>query len=1383
MLTIPQAVNSSFVVAAGLAQASMGATSSALAASFCAVCGCSLRASSLAGGGATGSSASLASAAGGAAASTLSASGAGTGQVGSNASGAVVKSIGGSATRSSAANAGFASQGAEMAAEWLVDAAEGTYELTVEIAGYSFRQTVVVDRTPPKVSGNATLSSNRIRQADSNAAMTSPTSGQAVVLQLAFSEPVPGFDPRVALLVSGAVITEWMASPDNTSFWVLALSTLGPAPPSSAPTPASGPGAAARSGSSSSDIGDNATAAGANSTAPAVAAQPAVQFVLPAGSYYDAARNPGYNDLVISVPLVVEETLPPTVSAALAKTTQGAAAVVPVAITSTSLAAAASSSFAQVIRAKGSMLQGSFHLQMLTMTMYLASPGIGSEYAKYATEFRYAILGVKGQLGPVDNALPSNEQAVSAGDQARAAAGDLWPANASLPFTATPPPPSPASASFTAEELNAPTIGSEPLRVDAAAAAARRRTLQQLLQGNNATAAAPPPPPPLPPPFSTSAQDIVYCLVIATILLAAVAALRLAAALAYRRFVSEEPHAFLAFPRVEMTVLGLVLVALAFYCSLAFGGTNAASRLVASLVTGLLVVPYGVFLWWLVIARAWMVPEYSDVTKLTTSEYASPRGSVFEPVQAVEGAVQGRGELQNAVGSSQTDLQQPQQQGKPSSPPCSPLPTATPPAATPRPRSPLSPSAAQPPFYADGADALGPAPHWSEFVGVVRPPPVVAAAADGEPLPAIDGDIDGPAEQQSAAALGPHWHKSASGVSRPLSAVSPANGPANAMTSGPATRSSRNGSAPASTINSPAAAAARPGSGGRSQNSSNGAVAVMTVPGTADRQSVSMVPADAEATAEQLAGFQREQLAAAGVGAQPAAVMASSSVQRSDSNVSGGRRTYTASTPGTPSSRHGSGRPRIGGASMNGGGGSVPHSPRMTSAVDPVGSDYSSPGSPVHGSRNVFLPTPPPQSLQTTAAAATALALAGAGSGAAAAACAGVSSSVPPSPARSSLNRTQTSPPRRPMVGSVWTRIGEQPVATTLPFTARGHAAVLDSDPALVPTVVAAGGGGRSPTDSARATPPRANTWLAAGAGAGAGPIAESTEGGSADRDGARAWHGGSGAAATAAAEPVEMVAKVAVTRTSKSLAATPAADKDEPASPSPELQRPTSRGGDAKAAGADEAAAAASVTSAAKRPSLIVTGYRRSDCRLPWLLPSERLMARFEFLFEDVLGPDPEQHQRRASRPLRLVATAVNYTHKITCAMMLGYFGMRQASYFQTGSLISLQAMLLTYLLAVWPYAEWQLQALELVCNTAELGIFVTALAVTSSSYSKNATLVMIACFFTAVGCIVLYEVRKMVILVREIWIVVRDKVASWRASRAKRVAAVTRRSASQFV
>lgn len=51
----------------------------------------------------------------------------------------------------------------------------------------------------------------------------------------------------------------------------------------------------------------------------------------------------------------------------------------------------------------------------------------------------------------------------------------------------------------------------------------------------------------------------------------------------------------------------------------------------------------------------------------------------------------------------------------------------------------------------------------------------------------------------------------------------------------------------------------------------------------------------------------------------------------------------------------------------------------------------------------------------------------------------------------------------------------------------------------------------------------------------------------------------------------------------------------------------------------------------------------------------------------------------------------------------------------------------MLLYLLAARPYAEWQLQGVEVLCHAAELGLFVAALAVARRVQAQAATYAMI--------------------------------------------------------
>ncbi len=127
-------------------------------------------------------------------------------------------------------------------------------------------------------------------------------------------------------------------------------------------------------------------------------------------------------------------------------------------------------------------------------------------------------------------------------------------------------------------------------------------------------------------------QGILYTLVLALTLMTAVALARIAAQLLYRWLVSPDPHPFLAFPRLETTVAGLVLVALCFYACLVLGSASAgwtgSSHLAAILVLCLLVGPFAAFLWWLALARMVYTPvrchEGSKVRHVLALSFSDP---------------------------------------------------------------------------------------------------------------------------------------------------------------------------------------------------------------------------------------------------------------------------------------------------------------------------------------------------------------------------------------------------------------------------------------------------------------------------------------------------------------------------------------------------------------------------------------------------------------------------------------------------------------------------------------------------------------------------------------------------------------------------------------
>ncbi|KAG2484140.1 hypothetical protein HYH03_017022 [Edaphochlamys debaryana] len=1657
LLSIPSAVNSSFIVAAGLSQPSASDPSAAsLSASFCAVCSCALRL------GAPGTSRGP-----GPTYASVDETGGGTGGTGV-----------------------LFGPGASTTAEWLVDAEDGIYTLTLEMGGLVFTRTVVVDRTPPSVAGTLTLGDHRIRQepaALTEASLNNVATKRAVLLKLSFSEPVPLFDPRASLLVTGAVLGDWAASPDNTTFWVLALSM--PQLDTASPDPT---------------VQDAAAGSSGNGTKPGVQV---VQFHLPPGSYFDAARNPGRNGLTLSAALEEDPgSVDPNTAAALSTSATVGAAFYTLAVSAGTVAMAASSSAAQLLRAKGSMMQGSYHVQILSMSLYLASPGVGREYGKYAVHFRYAILGVKGNLGAVDEALPAGQTNVTAADQAHQAAGPLWPVEQSLVNASTlpaPPPPndgfvvtvapdrpaappgplSPSaprppplaagvfavgadggvgggSGSGIVEGLAAASLGElrPPPPPQGGAGSGRRRSAQSsVLSG----AQPPPAQPPSaqPPPTANNEEFVVselqnlqYTLAIAAILLAIIALLRLLAAIIYKKLVSPELHPFLAFPRIETTFAGLLLVALTFYASMALGGPFSDwsdSRIAAYCVLTLLVVPYGVFLWWLALARAWMVPQYAWVEKLHTSIYASPRASAATVSRETKTSVK-----------LDPDLYPPYEI-------LNPPPRTLPPSDDPTQGggadgkevdggAVVEAAAGAGGFGVDGGaepgvgaaagaggateaeagtdagvgDMYAKGPHWSEFVGVVPPPPsgvalpplgaVAGGAASAAAAAAAAGDgSDGSEDSARYRDMGPHWRKFslkedgdelAAAVSGAASrrdsgaggAAAAANanamssgaasrgarhystpaytsgdgsvgsgagaaggGAANALTSGAVGRGFRNHSTPAyadgggaggggsprdstagganiftsggtrprrreaslatdgaaAAAASPFTAAAAPAgagghngltsgadvksrnnwpalglgsaaaaaggaagsghsSGAENKRSSSGtrSVTLPSVPGTADRESVRMLPEEAAVGVGpgSLPAFKREQLAAATPSTIAAAAAAGAARQNSLSRNTSGRRGLAAGSldgsadssdpfapsaaaaaaapPPRPGSVSGAARPRIGGSVS----GASPLGPGGADASVAVGTSSdgrpvtvasrtrprigwnqiriepgeitpaaaaSSPSSPSLPTRALFLPTPPPASLVSAAAAA--------------AASAAPSAPLPSMPRPSGLSRARTSVRepdafavaeptttssdgrkgrvRRVMtVGAADAPAGPAAARTSGSGAARrglrfGSDPVTSSTAATQPSplkqqLLAAS----VDAPAAAAPPPKSNAWMPLPPVPplppppappmpllAAGPVAEALDseplngtnrrnldgaadpvspvaGGGGGDGGAEAWYGShrqalppAGVDADVSDDDDGAAGPAAAAAASKrhhndALSTVGAADVDDyyaaDGKPPYHLGTYDAAGADAGGAPAPpemrRLSAAAPLAQTARRRSSILVGYRRkADCCAPWLLPSERLMARFEFLFEDVLGPNPEEHLMRAQRPARLIATALNFTHKVACAALLGALGLLTRSDLQLGGLIAVQVIMLAYLCIVWPYAEWQLQALEVVCHGAELGLFVAALAVAGEYYSKPATFFMIVCFFLTLACLIAFEIRKIVILIQEAW------------------------------
>ncbi|KAG2484137.1 hypothetical protein HYH03_017019 [Edaphochlamys debaryana] len=330
----------------------------------------------------------------------------------------------------------------------LSGAPDGTLMLQLTAAGRNASLRVGLDLTPPSVWGRV-LESRRMGPrvepaAASEEALRKNEARLAVVLSISFSEPLePGFDITLALQARDALITEWQLAP----------TAAGPS--------AAGPGPAGPT--------FYVLAVGIGLVTPT--------FVLPASAYRDVAGNPGANGLFFgsrggteAAPVGANTTVDAVAAAALlsgedssgmstgaaaaaADTAQAVSAATAAAIATSSLLSAASGSFASVLLSRGSLLQSSYHIQLLAMSSYLSSGGVGDNYRSCAAYFRWSILAIKGNVGSFDSAFKNTETTVNATLEAQQAMGGGWPvaggANTSASASATS-----ASASATSSAGN-----------------------------------------------------------------------------------------------------------------------------------------------------------------------------------------------------------------------------------------------------------------------------------------------------------------------------------------------------------------------------------------------------------------------------------------------------------------------------------------------------------------------------------------------------------------------------------------------------------------------------------------------------------------------------------------------------------------------------------------------------------------------------------------------------------------------------------------------------------------------------------------------------------------------------------------------------------------
>ncbi|GAX76193.1 hypothetical protein CEUSTIGMA_g3637.t1 [Chlamydomonas eustigma] len=157
------------------------------------------------------------------------------------------------------------------------------------------------------------------------------------------------------------------------------------------------------------------------------------------------------------------------------------------------------------------------------------------------------------------------------------------------------------------------------------------------------------------------------------------------------------------------------------------------------------------------------------------------------------------------------------------------------------------------------------------------------------------------------------------------------------------------------------------------------------------------------------------------------------------------------------------------------------------------------------------------------------------------------------------------------------------------------------------------------------------------------------------------------------------------------------------------------------------------------------VTTYSNKKHRLLtiWLFPPQSFLIRFEYLFEEVTGGSEEFNKHREVW-YRLIACALNFTHKAFCAALLGGFSGQTLSWTQLSLLLGLHLFMILYILAVRPYAQWQYSVLEVAAHSlhAALTIAAMSLAMTSSESKQQAiNWAMVAMLLAIVLLLLLYE------------------------------------------
>ncbi|GLC43488.1 hypothetical protein PLESTM_001478700 [Pleodorina starrii] len=108
-------------------------------------------------------------------------------------------------------------------------------------------------------------------------------------------------------------------------------------------------------------------------------------------------------------PLLLRTKLPDTVRVDLIRASRIGSFLVG-GVLSTSALTQASASLTWAVYRSSSVLQSTYHIQMLSMSALLASPGVNATYRRIARELRWSVLSIQGNIPPLDRGLSNPKE-------------------------------------------------------------------------------------------------------------------------------------------------------------------------------------------------------------------------------------------------------------------------------------------------------------------------------------------------------------------------------------------------------------------------------------------------------------------------------------------------------------------------------------------------------------------------------------------------------------------------------------------------------------------------------------------------------------------------------------------------------------------------------------------------------------------------------------------------------------------------------------------------------------------------------------------------------------------------------------------------------------